>query len=165
MHRKWNFYVFKTWRKYSNESSFESILNVDKNGNELRLEDTLIDENSDFVSDYESKVTNAIIRQLVEELPARDKEIITLYFGFNGKPITGQEIIANRLKISQSYVSRLIAKTLKRIKKQLEEYGIIEPSSDDFSKRKKDITREDADTAIKVVTDYPVLLKREKKNC
>ena len=127
-------------KKYINDDSLDRPLNTDKDGNELSIEDTLSDENSDFVSDYEQKETFIIIRQLVEELPERDKEIITLHFGFiNDKPLTQKEI-ADKLDISQSYVSRLITKILKRIKQQLRERGIVESSSDEIIKTKKEKT-------------------------
>lgn len=84
-------------KKYINDVSLNRPLKIYKDGNELSIEDTLSDENLDFISDYENKETNIIIRQLVEELPERDKEIITLQFGFiDDKPLT-QEEIASKL--------------------------------------------------------------------
>lgn len=116
-------------KKYVNDSSLDDTLRTDKDGSELKLEDILYDEDSDFILDYEEKESHSIIRRLVAELPERDKEIIVLHFGFiDDKPLTQKEI-ANKLNLSQSYVSRLITKIVKRIGIQLQEQGIIETTT------------------------------------
>lgn len=128
----------KKEKKHSNDKSFDEPLKINKEGIQLSIEDILRDESSNLASDYERKETYLIIRQLVEDLPERDKKIITLNFGFiDDKPLTQREI-AKQLNLSQSYVSRLITKILKHIKYQLREQGIIESSFDEIIKAQKD---------------------------
>lgn len=112
-------------KKHKDVSGFEDIINVDKDGNSLNLEDILpSDENIE--NNYEDKEIYKIIRDLVDKLPPRDKEIITMFFGFNDERRYTQEEIANQLHISQSYVSRLIKKLVKKIGKDLEAKKVIE---------------------------------------
>lgn len=122
----------KKEKKHINTDSLNSLSSTDKDENELSIADTLSDEDSDFISDYISKETSIIIKQIIEELPERDKGIITLYFGFNNAlPLTQKEI-ANELNITQSCVSKAIPKILPYIKKQLKKRGIIESSGDEI---------------------------------
>lgn len=125
-------------KKYLNDDSLDRPINIDSDGKELRLEDTLSDENSDVLSFYERKEINMIIRHLVEELTGRDKEIITLYYGFVDNKILTQNEIADKLGISRSYVSKIITKLLNSMSTRLKEYGIVEFSSVDVFKLEKD---------------------------
>ncbi len=124
-------------KKYLNDVSLEKPIRTDSKENELRVEDTLCDENSDFVSDYERNEINIIIRQLFEELTGRDKEIITLYFGFDDNKRYTQKEIANKLGIHRTYVSKIINNLLRRMNMRLKECGIVESSYDEIIKRKK----------------------------
>ena len=72
------------------------------------------------------KEVQKIVRKIVDQLPDRDKEIIMLYFGFYDDIIYTQREISKKLKISRSYVSRLINSIVKRIGLQLAEMGVIE---------------------------------------
>lgn len=127
-------------KKHKNIDSLDTVLNVDRNGKELKIEDILCDENADFVSEYEKEVLYDIVDRIVENLPARDKKIIMLYFGFmDDKPLSQQQI-ADKLGVSQSYISRLLKQILKRIKLRLKSEWIIEESSNS-KKVKKNIKR------------------------
>ena len=92
----------------------------------IKLED-VIKSAEDIQTSYEDKEIYAQIRKIVYSLPEREREIIMLYFGFYEGRIYKQKEIADKLNISRSYASRLIAKIVKKIKKQLEEVGIVEP--------------------------------------
>ena len=112
-------------KKEQNVDSIDRIVFYGKDGSELKLEDKLSDD-SDLVEDYERNEIHNIIRRLVKELPYRDREIVMLYFGFYNNRIYNQEEIANRLNISRSYVSRLIKENVIKMRKQLEDIGVIE---------------------------------------
>ncbi|MDD6879334.1 MAG: sigma-70 family RNA polymerase sigma factor [bacterium] len=114
-------------KKDQNVCSLNRIINHDKDGKELKIEDTISDKR-DIVEEYEDNETYQIIRQIVEKLPNRDRKIIMLYFGFyNGKVHTQKEI-ADMMCISQPLVSKLITKILKRLAQQLKHKGVIELS-------------------------------------
>ena len=112
-------------KKYANDDSLDRTINHDKDGNELKIEDTLSDD-TDIVEEYTDNETHRIIREVVKDLPDRDRKIIMLHFGFYNDETHTQREIAEMLSISQSYVSRLITKIVKRVGKILEEKGLIE---------------------------------------
>ena len=68
-------------KKNQNVDSLDRTINHDKDGNELKIEDTISDE-TDIVEEYTDNETHQIIRQIVKDLPDRDREIIMLHFGF-----------------------------------------------------------------------------------
>ena len=109
--------------KNQNVDSLERAIKQDKEGNELKIEDTISDE-TDIVDEYEKDITCKIIREIIKELPDRDRKIIMLYFGFYNKNYTQKEI-AHIMLISQEYVSKLIRKNLKKIEEQLVKKDII----------------------------------------
>lgn len=92
----------------------------------IKLEDT-ISSDVDIETSYEDEEDYAEVRRIVYSLPEREREIIMLSFGFYDGRVYKQREIADKLNISRSYASRLIAKIVKDIKKQLEEVGIVEP--------------------------------------
>ena len=99
--------------------SLTSPISTNKDGSELFLKDILRDSDEDFVSSIEEKELYDEVRRVIENLPEREKQIIMLYFGFNCEPLNQNEI-SSQMKISQSYVSRIITATLKTVKLQLE---------------------------------------------
>jgi len=135
--------------------SFEDKLAINDNGIELTFKDILYDENSDIALDYEEKEMYSIIRKIVDELPERDKEIITLYFGFNDEKPLKQREIANKLNISRAYVSKLIIKAVEKIKRQLQRQEIIETTGIIESNLKNsDMKENDYKTGIKMQSIY-----------
>lgn len=108
-----------------NIDSIDKVLFYGKDGSELKLEDILSDD-SDLVIDHENSETYKIIRQLINQLPDRDKEIIMLHFGFYNDRIYTQKEIADKFHISQSYVSRVITKIVNKLGKQLESVRFTE---------------------------------------
>lgn len=121
----------KKEKKHLYKESLNCCLKSDSEENELLLEDILVDETVDFVSDFEKDCTNKIVRELVNKLPDRDREIVSLYFGFTGDKRYTQNEIAKKINISsQSYVGRLIKKNLKKIKEELIQLGIVDETSE-----------------------------------
>ena len=103
------------------EVSIDEPLNVDWDGNELLLSDILGTEEDVIYRDLENEVERKLLGKAIEKLSDREKTIINLRFGLNNK--NGDEMtqkeVANLLGISQSYISRLEKKIMKRLKKEI----------------------------------------------
>ena len=103
------------------EVSIDEPLNVDWDGNELLLSDILGTEEDVIYRDMENEVERNLLLKAVDKLTEREKTIITLRFGLGspeGREMTQKEV-AELLGISQSYISRLEKKIMKRLKKEL----------------------------------------------
>lgn len=103
------------------EVSIDEPLNVDWDGNELLLSDILGTEEDVIYRDIESEVEHKILLRAIGNLREREKKIIMLRFGINqkdGKEMTQKEV-AELLGISQSYISRLEKRIMKRLQKEL----------------------------------------------
>lgn len=122
-------------KKYINDSSLDSVVSINKDGEYLTILDTLTDDRKDFVSCYEDNLIYQIIRVIVSKLPKREKTIVMLYFGFKDNKIYSQCEIAEKLNLSQPYVSRLLNKTLEEITNYLVDNGLIEITNKIFRKR------------------------------
>lgn len=121
-------------QKHKYNKSFDEIISSDQDGSELKIEDILNDNSSNFVLDYEDAEMYRIVREIVEKLPDREKEIIMLHFGFYDGRIYTQQQIKKKLNISQAQVSRLEKKILEKIKRKLISYKVIDVlESDPFS--------------------------------
>lgn len=106
-----------------NEVSIDEPLNIDWDGNELLLSDILGSE-QDFVNmKIEQEVEKKILMESVDRLSDREKIIMELRFGLNGKKEHTQKEVADALGISQSYISRLEKKIIARLKSELEKVG------------------------------------------
>ena len=104
------------------EVSIDEPLNVDWDGNELLLSDILGTEEDIIYRDMENEAEIRLLRDAVEKLDPREKEIICLRYGINrkdGKEMTQKEV-ADLLGISQSYISRLEKKIMIRLKKEIQ---------------------------------------------
>lgn len=99
------------------------------------LKDVLKDESFDIVLDYEYSDSLSIIREIVESLPERDRQIVMLYFGFIDDKQYSQKEISEMLSITQSYVSRILKYNMQILKVKIVEAGIIENNFDDNAKR------------------------------
>ena len=113
-------------KKFNLDKSLENPIVTDQSGKQLKLEDVLADEGSDFVSDYEKRELFAEIREVVYQLPVPDRDIVLLYFGFIGDCAYTQKEIADKVNLTQSYVSRIIMRNVAKIREQLRESGAIE---------------------------------------
>lgn len=111
-------YLRKT-SKIKREVSLDEPLNTDSEGNELSIADVL-GTDIDYISkDIEQEDENNVVREVLEELPAREREIVDMRYGFTtGKEMTQKEV-ADKLNISQSYISRIEKKILGRLKKEI----------------------------------------------
>ena len=107
-------YLRKTKRKKT-EVSFEDSLSFDSDGNELHLEDVLGTEEDIVTKPLEDKLDKKILKEEVSKLNKRDKEIIELRYGLNGKEEFTQKEVADKLGISQSYISRIEKKVIKKL--------------------------------------------------
>ena len=110
------------------ELSFDEPLNTDWDGNELLLSDVLgTDEDEvcrplegDLVmKPIEADVDRQLLRQAMSRLSPRERRIITMRFGLDGRRERTQKEVADRLGISQSYISRLEKRIIARLKKEL----------------------------------------------
>ena len=110
-------------RKTSNrktEVSIDEPLHVDWDGNELLLSDVLGSDADEVGRDMEREEERLHLLQVIDALAPREKEIMTLRFGLYGSKEYTQKQVADRLGISQSYISRLEKKIIVRLKEELE---------------------------------------------
>ena len=107
-------YLRKTKRKKT-EVSFEDSLSFDSEGNELHLEDILGTEDNIVTKPIEDEFDKKLLKEEIQKLNNRDKEIIELRYGINGKEELTQKEVADLLGISQSYISRIEKKVIKRL--------------------------------------------------
>ena len=107
-------YLRKTKRRRG-EISFEDSLSYDSDGNELHLEDVLGTEADIVTKDLDNELDRYLMYREISKLNFRDKEIIEYRYGLNGKKELTQKEVANLLGISQSYISRIEKKVIKKI--------------------------------------------------
>jgi len=105
--------------KIKTEISFYEPLNVDWDGNELLLSDILGTENDVVYNIIEDDVDKQLLWLAMQRLNSREKEIVQLRFGLNGTTEKTQKEVADILGISQSYISRLEKRIIKRLKKEI----------------------------------------------
>ncbi|MGI5875229.1 MAG: RNA polymerase sporulation sigma factor SigE [Dethiobacteria bacterium] len=101
------------------EISFDEPLNVDWDGNELLLSDVLGTENDLVIRNLEEEVDRSLLYSAIEKLTLREKRILQLRFGLNNGQEKTQKEVAEVLGISQSYISRLEKRIIKRLKKEI----------------------------------------------
>mgnify|MGYP002579551673 CR=1 FL=1 len=101
------------------EVSFDEPLNTDYDGNELLLSDVLGTEADVVMRPLEEDVDLSLLSAALDTLSPREREIITLRFGLGGKKEQTQKEVADRLGISQSYISRLEKRIIQRLKKEI----------------------------------------------
>jgi RNA polymerase sigma factor, sigma-70 family len=101
------------------EVSFDEPLNTDWDGNELLLSDILGTENDVVMKPIEADVDRQLLFNAMEKLDEREKQIITMRFGLDGRQEKTQKEVADLLGISQSYISRLEKRIISRLKKEI----------------------------------------------
>lgn len=101
------------------EVSFDEPLNTDWDGNELLLSDVLGTDEDVVMRPIEEDVDRSLLAAAISTLSPREKEIITLRFGLGGGKEQTQKEVADRLGISQSYISRLEKRIINRLKKEI----------------------------------------------
>ena len=107
-------YLRKTKKKRT-EISFEDSLSFDADGNELHLEDVLGTEADIVTKGLEDKLDKKMLYKEVSRLKGRDKDIIEYRYGLNGKREMTQKEVAKLMGISQSYISRIEKKVIKKL--------------------------------------------------
>ncbi|MDH7478787.1 MAG: RNA polymerase sporulation sigma factor SigE [Syntrophomonadaceae bacterium] len=101
------------------EVSFDEPLNVDWDGNELLLSDVLGTENDVIYKSLEDEVDRKLLQTAMLKLSPREKRIMELRFGLQGGAEKTQKEVADLLGISQSYISRLEKRIIKRLRKEM----------------------------------------------
>ena len=113
----------RNMKKSLNALSLENNIYTDDESDKT-LNDILYD-NYDFVEDLIKKEEYEIIDKIVDKLPLKEKVIIRMYFGFDGKRYNQQEL-SKLCNVSQSYMSKIIRKILKRIENRLLQMQVCE---------------------------------------
>ena len=103
-------------KKIKTEVSFDESLSFDPDGNELKLEDILGTDPDIVTRGLDHETEKELVMEEINKLNDRDKEIIMLRYGLNGKKEMTQKDVAILLGISQSYISRIEKKVIKRLK-------------------------------------------------
>ena len=109
--------------KLKSEVSLDEPLNVDWDGNELLLSDILGTENDVVYHRLEDEVNRMLLHGAMKKLEPREKELMEMRFGLkSGKEMTQKEV-ADKLGISQSYISRLEKRIISRLQKEIKKLG------------------------------------------
>ena len=101
------------------EISLDEPITMDYDGNELLLSDILGTDEDMIMKPLEDDLDLRLLRQAVRELPAREREIVVMRFGLEGHQELTQKEVAQKMGISQSYISRLEKRIMLRLKKEL----------------------------------------------
>jgi RNA polymerase sigma factor, sigma-70 family len=116
---------FRAQKKLSSEVSINETIDIDKDGNPLTYID-IISCDDTIADDLDIKMKSSkAIRIIKNELTDRERQIIVLRYGLNGKPAVTQREIAVMLNISRSYVSRIEKSALDKINTQLSKPGFF----------------------------------------
>ena len=110
-------------RKISNqkaEVSLDEPINQDGDGNELLLSDILGTGEDEIFAPLEAAADLTALRQALGELPGRERELIGMRYGLDGQKELTQKEIAQKLGISQSYISRLEKKILGKLRREFQ---------------------------------------------
>ena len=109
-------------RKISNqktEVSLDEPINMDYDGNELLLSDILGTDEDMILRPLEDDVDLCLLRQAVKALPDREREIVYMRFGLEGYQELTQKEVAQKMNISQSYISRLEKRIMQHLRKEI----------------------------------------------
>ena len=110
-------------RKSSNrrqDASIDEPLNTDNDGNELLLMDVLTSDQPQVGEELERSAEHAALHRAVARLTPRERRIMELRFGLNRETEHTQKEVADQLGISQSYISRLEKRIIRRLRRELE---------------------------------------------
>lgn len=102
-------------KKTKTDISFEESLSFDGDGNELHLEDILGTDGDIVTKPLEDAYDKKVLMEELDKLDNRDKEIMQMRYGLGGRDELTQKEVAKRLNISQSYISRIEKKVIKRL--------------------------------------------------
>ena len=110
-------YIRKTANQKA-EVSLDEPINMDCDGNELLLSDILGTDEDMILRPLEEDVDLRVLRQALKELPQREREIVLMRYGLEGRKELTQKEVAHKMGISQSYISRLEKRIMARLKKE-----------------------------------------------
>ena len=110
-------YIRKT-AKEKTEVSLDEPINMDGDGNELLLGDILGTEEDVVMKPLEEDVDLCVLRQSLRELPQRERDLINMRYGLEGRRELTQKEAAQQMGISQSYISRLEKRIMQRLRKE-----------------------------------------------
>ena len=102
------------------EITLDEPLSMDWDGNELLLSDILGDEEGDVGRELEKREEERVLREAVASLDERERLLIEMRFGMYGRPEMTQKEVADTMGISQSYISRLEKKVIRRLRDMIE---------------------------------------------
>lgn len=108
---------FRNQKKTEKDVFISDPIDTDKDGNALSLIDVIAD-NRDIVEEIDTKIRLQKLKVIIGVLDEREKEIIELRYGINGKAELTQREIAKKLGISRSYVSRIEKSALEKLRRQ-----------------------------------------------
>ena len=100
------------------EVSLDEPINMDYDGNELLLSDILGTDEDMILRPLEDHVDLCVLRKALTELPTREREIVLMRYGLEGRKELTQKEVAQKMGISQSYISRLEKRIMQRLKKE-----------------------------------------------
>ena len=109
-------------RKIANqktEVSLDEPINMDYDGNELLLSDILGTDEDMIMRPLEEDVDLCVLREALRQLPEREREIVEMRFGLAGRKELTQKEVAQKMGISQSYISRLEKRIMLRLRKEM----------------------------------------------
>ncbi len=101
------------------EVSLDEPINTDWDGNELLLSDVLGTDGDTVMRPMEDDVDRQLLREALERLPEREKQIVTMRFGLGGRQERTQKEVAELMGISQSYISRLEKRIMLRLRREI----------------------------------------------
>ena len=103
-------------KKRTKEVSFEDSINFDSEGNELKIEDVFGTDEDIVHKSIECQEDKTTLEEEIKNLDDRDREIIEFRYGLGGHKELTQKELADKLSISQSYISRIEKKVIKKLK-------------------------------------------------
>lgn len=109
----------RKYNQYRYDISIDEPLNVDWDGNELLLSDVLGTENDCVNAHIEDEVEKQLLHDAVNKLGERERLIMEMRFGLNGRKEKTQKEVADEIGISQSYISRLEKRIIKQLREEL----------------------------------------------
>lgn len=101
------------------EVSLDEPINLDCDGNELLLSDILGTDGDEISRSLEDDVDLCVLRQALQELPSREREIVVMRYGLEGRKELTQKEVAEKMGISQSYISRLEKRIMLKLRKEM----------------------------------------------
>lgn len=106
---------YRSTKKYQNTVSLDDFIGTDKEGNKINLKDVIKDKNKPIEEELYLKDNIALLKKFIGKLNKREQEIIIKRYGLNNKKAMTQKEIAQKMKISRSYVSRIEKRAISKI--------------------------------------------------